>query len=219
MGSQGEDVNLSTPQTSSNYQAIDKPEEATGGSLEGDRVSYRDPDRDPPRKNGKVPKKILHFSDGTLEVYSSSESDVDADNEKSHQQSGKTDNKTTASPKEIQAVINPTNLRWIPWMVHYTWWFGSGFLGYCDFLGEKLAWALGITSPKYYYEIEDAKREQEFEEERQKRLGLEAGSGWTEPKESVTTSKLVETLQPTPKTMEDQTSPRSNSSEPNPSQS
>ena len=48
-------------------------------------------------------------------------------------------------------------------MVHYTWWFGSGFLGYCDFFGEKLAWALGITSPKYYYEIEDFKRQQEEE--------------------------------------------------------
>jgi len=218
MGSLGEDLNLSTPQTSSNYQAIDKPEDVTGGNLEADRVSYRDPDRDPPRKNGKVPKKILHFSDGTLEVYSSSESDGD-DDEKSQHQSGKTNNQSATSPKEIQAAINPNNLRWIPWMVHYTWWFGSGFLGYCDFLGEKLAWALGITSPKYYYEIEDAKREQEFEEERQKRLGVEAGSGWTEPKESVTTSKLVETLQPTPKTMEGQSSPRSNSSEPNPSQS
>ena len=50
------------------------------------------------------------FSDGTLEVYSSSESDVDADDEKS-QQCGKTDNQSTASPKEIQAVNNPTNLR------------------------------------------------------------------------------------------------------------
>ena len=64
-------------------------------------------------------------------------------------------------------------------MVHYTWWFGSGFLGYCDFFGEKLAWALGITSPKYYYEIEDFKRQQEEEKERKQRMGVEAGTGWT----------------------------------------
>ena len=55
-------------------------EAADSVSLEGERVSYRDPDRDPPRKSGKPPKKILHFSDGTLEVYSSSdESDTEAD--------------------------------------------------------------------------------------------------------------------------------------------
>ena len=66
-------------------------------------------------------------------------------------------------------------------MVHYTWWFGSGFLGYCDFFGEKLAWALGITSPKYYYEIEDFKRSQEEEKQKKERMGVEAGAGWTAP--------------------------------------
>merc|ERR1712110_184215 len=70
--------------------------------------------------------------------------------------------------------------------VHYTWWMGSGFLGYCDFLGEKLAWALGITSPKYYYEIEDFKRSQEEEKEKQERMGVEVGAGWSpRPKDDV----------------------------------
>ena len=64
-------------------------------------------------------------------------------------------------------------------MVHYTWWFGSGFLGYCDFFGEKLAWALGITSPKYYYEIQEAKRMIKEEEERKTRLDAEM-AGWVE---------------------------------------
>jgi hypothetical protein len=35
---------------------------------------------------------------------------------------------------------------------------GSRFLGVCDSVGEKLAWWLGITSPKYYYEIQEAIR-------------------------------------------------------------
>ena len=48
-------------------------------TLEGESVTLRDPDVDPPyKKKGKIPKKILHFSDGTLEVYSSSSDDDDA---------------------------------------------------------------------------------------------------------------------------------------------
>ena len=53
---------------------------------------------------------LFIFSDGTLEVYSSSESDGD-DDEKSQHQSGTTNNQSSTSPKEIQAAINPNNLR------------------------------------------------------------------------------------------------------------
>jgi hypothetical protein len=38
------------------------------------------------------------------------------------------------------------------------WSSGSRFLSVCDTVGEKLAWWLGITSPKYYYEIQEALR-------------------------------------------------------------
>merc|ERR1712142_837843 len=114
--------------------------------LEGERVTLRDPEEDPPPKAGKTPKKILHFSDGTLEVYSSSEDEED-DTTKTAvvaQKPGQGSNNTNAPPS-----IETRNLRWIPWVVHYTWWFGAGFLGYCDHWGEKLAWFFGITSPKY----------------------------------------------------------------------
>jgi len=163
--------------TGNDYQTIDRPMEAADSvSLEGERASYRDPDRDPPRKSGKPPKKILHFSDGTLEVYSSSdESDTEADTATQSGQAAENRNEVVSQTSPI----DPKNLSWVPWMVHYTWWFGSGFLGYCDFFGEKLAWALGITSPKYYYEIEDFKRQQEEEKERKQRMGVEAGTGWT----------------------------------------
>ena len=53
---------------------------------------------------------LFIFSDGTLEVYSSSESDGD-DDEKSQHQSGKTNSQSATSPKEIQAAINPKSLR------------------------------------------------------------------------------------------------------------
>ncbi len=39
------------------------------------------------------------------------------------------------------------------------------FLKACDFIGEKLAWWLGITKPKFFYEIEEYKRMKQEEEE------------------------------------------------------
>ena len=52
-------------------------------------------------------------------------------------------------------------------------------LSYCDFFGEKLAWFFGITSPKYYYELEEYKRELEAEEKRAKKEDIES-RGWRE---------------------------------------
>ena len=52
-------------------------------------------------------------------------------------------------------------------------------LSYCDFFGEKLAWFFGITSPKYYYELEEYRRELEAEEERAKKEDIEI-RGWRE---------------------------------------
>ena len=52
----------------------------------------------------------------------------------------------------------------------------------CDSLGESLAWWLGITSPKYYYEIQEAKRMVKEEEERKSRLDAEM-AGWAADRE------------------------------------
>jgi len=51
-------------------------------------------------------------------------------------------------------------------------------VGACDAAGEKLAWWFGITSPKYYYEIQEAIRMKEEEEKRKSRQDAEM-SGWT----------------------------------------
>jgi hypothetical protein len=48
---------------------------------------------------------------------------------------------------------------------------------YCDFFGEKLAWFFGITSPKYYYELQEFRREQEREEERKEKEDIEIRKG------------------------------------------
>jgi hypothetical protein len=57
----------------------------------------------------RVPRRILHFSDGTLEEYSTEEEEeVTAVEEKKKAHSE-------------QAVVDPRTLRWFPWML----WLGT----------------------------------------------------------------------------------------------
>jgi len=51
-------------------------------------------------------------------------------------------------------------------------------LSYADHFGEKLAWFFGITSPKYYYELEEFKKMQEDEATRKEKQETEM-HGWT----------------------------------------
>jgi len=68
-------------------------------------------------------------------------------------------------------------MSWVPWMVYLAWVAATSTLTVCDAAGEKLAWWLGITSPKYYYEIQDAKRMLKEEEERKSKQDAEM-AGW-----------------------------------------
>jgi hypothetical protein len=115
-----------------------------------------------------VPRRVIHCSDGIIEEYSTDEEEVEA---------RKVEAEREKARKAAIAAIDPKKLAWVPWMVHYTWFAGSTLLTYCDFVGEKLAWFLGITSPKYYYELEEFKRMKLEEEERQKRQDAES-AGW-----------------------------------------
>ena len=55
---------------------------------------------------------------------------------------------------------------------------GETALSYADFVGEKLAWWFGITSPKYYYELQEFERMKEEEEEEEKRRQVDE-YGWS----------------------------------------
>ena len=79
-------------------------------------------------------------------------------------------------------VVDPKSLAWVPWAVYLAWLAGTSTLAVCDSLGERLAWWLGITSPKYYYEIQEAKRMKREEEERLARQDAEM-AGWEKKKE------------------------------------
>lgn len=110
-------------------------------------------------KSRKRPKRVLHFSDGVLEEYSS-EDETDGSN----------DNQTI-----IQ--IDPRTLTWLPWAWYQTSWIGNKMLDGCDYVGECLASFFGITSPKYQFEINEFYRLQALENEITRKHDLEMG-GW-----------------------------------------
>lgn len=90
----------------------------------------------------RAPKRVLHFSDGTLEEFSDDEEDqVDA-------------------VKREDTTVDESKMNWSDWMMHKTCKLGTSVLAGCDFVGEGLASMLGITTPKYSFEIEEFKRMQ-----------------------------------------------------------
>jgi len=109
----------------------------------------------------KTPKRILHFSDGVLEEYSDEE-DTGSDIENNSQ---------------MQLVVKSWPL--ITYIASSVFWFGSQALKVCDYMGEGLANILGITSPKYQYEIDEYNRIVD-EDIHLKEKQLSHFSGWTQ---------------------------------------
>eukprot|EP00088_Acartia_fossae_P066168 TRINITY_DN8188_c0_g1_i2.p1 TRINITY_DN8188_c0_g1~~TRINITY_DN8188_c0_g1_i2.p1 ORF type:complete len:199 (-),score=61.34 TRINITY_DN8188_c0_g1_i2:802-1398(-) len=122
----------------------------------------------------RKPKRILHFSDGVMEEYSSEEEQegVDEGVEKSPVAAG-----------EGGPVVDPRTLTWLPWIYYRAFAAGGSFVTILDTVGEKLAWWMGITSPKYYYEIQEALRVKAAEEKEKKDVDAEM-AGWKETRAS-----------------------------------
>ncbi|XP_018059094.1 PREDICTED: protein FAM177A1-like [Atta colombica] len=112
------------------------------------------------RKLSKKPKRILQFSDGVMEEYSS-EDEIDAPKNK------------------IVSQIDTKNMNWLPWAWYQTTWLSSKMLDGCDYVGECLANFFGITAPKYQFEINEFYRLQALEKEISHKQDLEMG-GWNE---------------------------------------
>ncbi|XP_076464838.1 protein FAM177A1-like [Babylonia areolata] len=105
-------------------------------------VSLGDGDA-PSEKKKKVPRRILHFSDGILEEYSTDEEEEDVPD---------------------QPLVDPKTLKWMPWFWYYVSTAAYRTWSVADFCGEKLAWWFGITSPKYQSAIDEYYRRKEEEE-------------------------------------------------------
>ncbi|XP_067011815.1 protein FAM177A1 [Anabrus simplex] len=122
---------------------------------------------------GKSPRRILHFSDGTLEEYSTDDEPDEVDS--SH----------------VVSSVDPKTLPWGSWMWYQTVVAASTSLRVCDYLGETLANFFGITSPKYQYEIDEYKRMMAQEEAAKEEEDIEM-KGWREEncEETVHTSQI-----------------------------
>ncbi|ESP02922.1 hypothetical protein LOTGIDRAFT_212450 [Lottia gigantea] len=101
-------------------------------------------------KQKKIPRRIIHFSDGVLEEYS-------------------TDEEEEKLPEKPS--VDPKTLKWVPWFWHYIVVSAVTALGAADFCGEKLAWFFGITSPKYQHAIDEYYRLKDEEENEKKTRG------------------------------------------------
>lgn len=101
---------------------------------------------------GRRVKRVVHCSDGVYEEYSSDEDGVYSLN----------------SP-----LVDPKTMTWRPWIGHLS----SKALAACDYVGESLADFLGITTPKYSYEIAEAERMKAEQDAEKKEADLEM-AGW-----------------------------------------
>jgi len=99
----------------------------------------------------RKPKRVLHFSDGTLEEYS--------DDDELHDPDEANHSKPPHDPSRCSTTVaekkSPRHMGWGEYLLHVTMTFGVQSLNFCDWLGEKFAWGLGITTPKYGYAIDE----------------------------------------------------------------
>lgn len=124
----------------------------------------------------KLPKRLVYFSDGVLEEYSTDEDELDGE------------------ISDTQPLVDPQTLPWVPYFGYLIWWLGSRTLAVCDYLGENLAWFLGITTPKFQYELDQYEKIVKEEEEFKKYIKSE-NAGWTINDVEMETKSTVE-LQP-----------------------
>lgn len=137
-----------------------------------------------PIKRKKVPRRVLHFSDGTLEEYSTDEDEDMTDSRKDtqiaqanpvrqiiiHLTDTTDDKESCVKNKLIKISLKylwyslilyhglQRQMTWFPWMWYQAATAASQTLQVCDYLGESLASFFGITTPKYQYEIEEYHR-------------------------------------------------------------
>ncbi|XP_023083233.1 protein FAM177A1 isoform X4 [Piliocolobus tephrosceles] len=89
-----------------------------------------------------------------------------------------------------------TKLTWGPYLWFYMLRAATSTLSVCDFLGEKIASVLGISTPKYQYAIDEYYRmkKEEEEEEEENRISEEAERQYQQNK--LQTDSIVQTDQP-----------------------
>lgn len=127
----------------------------------------------------KTPSRVIHFSDGIIEEFSEDEVDeVDPAPPLPVDEVGWTFHFKSIHICLNQITFPQSKLTWGPWFAHKAITTSTIVLAKCDAMGESIAEFLGITTPKYSYEIMLHKRMQE----EQARIANEDkdSASWTE---------------------------------------
>ncbi|XP_075388513.1 protein FAM177A1 isoform X2 [Tenrec ecaudatus] len=133
-------------------------------------------------KKKRAPRRVIHFVSGeTMEEYSTDEDEVDG-----------------LEKKDVLPSVDPTKLTWGPYLWFYMLRAATSTLSVCDFLGEKIASVLGISTPKYQYAIDEYYRmkKEEEEEEEENRMSEEAERQFQEQQKKMQADSVVQTDQP-----------------------
>ncbi|XP_031808792.1 LOW QUALITY PROTEIN: protein FAM177A1 [Sarcophilus harrisii] len=133
-------------------------------------------------KKKKIPKRIIHFVSGeTMEEYSTDEDENDGKEQ-----------------RDLLSTIDPTKLPWGPYLWFYMLRAATSTLSVCDFLGEKIASLLGISTPKYQYAIDEYYRmkKEEEEEEEENRMSEEAERQYQDQQKKLQADSIVQMNQP-----------------------
>ncbi|ETE73016.1 hypothetical protein L345_01151 [Ophiophagus hannah] len=131
-------------------------------------------------KKKKIPRRVIHFASGeTMEEYSTDEDDEQQEK------------------KDLLPSVDPATLTWGPYLWFQMLRVATSTLSVCDFLGEKIASVLGISTPKYQYAIDEYYRmkKEEEEEEEENKLSEQAERRFQEQKQSQE-GMAIQTAQP-----------------------
>ncbi|XP_046712393.1 protein FAM177A1 isoform X1 [Silurus meridionalis] len=116
-----------------------------------------------PAKKQKTPRRTIYFASGEMmEEFSTDEEEEEDEEERRKQNAMNT--------------IDPSKLTWGPYFWFHMWRVATSTISVCDYLGERMASVLGITTPKYQYAIDEYYRmkKEEEEAEEEDRLSEEA---------------------------------------------
>lgn len=85
-------------------------------------------------------------------------------------------------------------MTWGPWLWYKAWAAGTSTLSVIDYMGESLASFFGITTPRYYFELEEYRRREELN-----KRDRDQAKGWSELQDiQLRGEDAVNTAQPQP---------------------
>uniref|UniRef100_A0A8C5WGF6 Family with sequence similarity 177 member A1 n=1 Tax=Leptobrachium leishanense TaxID=445787 RepID=A0A8C5WGF6_9ANUR len=155
---------------------------ATGEIMVGSNRDFESVELgDVQKKKKKVPRRVIHFASGeTMEEYSTDEEEE------------------LPQRRDLLPSVDPTNLTWGPYLWFYMIRVAASTLSVCDFLGEKIASVLGVSTPKYQYAIDEYYRMQKEveEEEEENEMSEQAERQIQEQQNQQQSESRPETQQP-----------------------